>query len=195
MLGHGFVDNVVVTADGIYDIYYVKNGRMENHTGKIRSVVQDRCKPDKSYILFDCSNDLSGRKERVYFYQVQNLKDVTPNDAYRIALEHGFQGTVEEWLESLKGAPGDSAYDLAVKAGFKGTEEEWLESLKGETGKSAYELAVEQGFEGTLDDWLVHQGAVEVVDKKVDTVNTEVQTIKTNHLTWILGMDREEVTK
>lgn len=26
--------------------------------------------------------------------------------AYEIALEHGFEGTVEEWLESLKGAPG-----------------------------------------------------------------------------------------
>ena len=29
---------------------------------------------------------------------------------------------------------GPSAYDVAVKNGFQGTEEEWLQSLKGETG-------------------------------------------------------------
>ena len=31
------------------------------------------------------------------------------------------------------GADGLSAYEIAVKNGFEGTEEEWLESLKGET--------------------------------------------------------------
>ena len=33
-----------------------------------------------------------------------------------------------------KGDPGDSAYEVAVAEGFQGTEEEWLESLKGEQG-------------------------------------------------------------
>ena len=28
-------------------------------------------------------------------------------DAYKIAVENGFEGTVEEWLASLKGAKGD----------------------------------------------------------------------------------------
>ncbi len=32
-------------------------------------------------------------------------------------------------------ACGESAYDIAVKNGFQGTEQEWLESLKGEDGK------------------------------------------------------------
>lgn len=32
------------------------------------------------------------------------------------------------------GATGLSAYEIAVKNGFDGTEEEWLESLKGEKG-------------------------------------------------------------
>lgn len=31
---------------------------------------------------------------------------------------------------------GKSAYEIAVKNGFEGTEEEWLESLKGEPGKT-----------------------------------------------------------
>lgn len=32
------------------------------------------------------------------------------------------------------GEPGKSAYEIAVEHGFVGTEEEWLESLKGEKG-------------------------------------------------------------
>jgi hypothetical protein len=32
-----------------------------------------------------------------------------------------------------KGEPGESAYEIAVRNGFEGTEEEWLESLKGYT--------------------------------------------------------------
>ena len=77
---------------------------------------------------------------------------VAGKSAYELAVENGFKGTLEEWLESLK-IEGKSAYELAVENGFEGTLEEWLESLKVE-GKSAYELAVESGFEGTLEEWL-----------------------------------------
>lgn len=45
-----------------------------------------------------------------------------------------------------------SAYSIAVNNGFLGTEEEWLESLKGKDGKdgkSAYDIAKEAGYEGT----------------------------------------------
>ena len=67
--------------------------------------------------------------------------------AYEIAVENGFEGTEQEWLESLKGEKGDagpqgpkgedgkSAYEIAVENGFEGTEQEWLESLKGQDGK------------------------------------------------------------
>ena len=37
---------------------------------------------------------------------------------------------------STKGETGDSAYQVAVNNGFVGTEEEWLESLKGEKGET-----------------------------------------------------------
>ena len=100
--------------------------------------------------------------------------------AYEIAVDNGFVGTEEEWLESLKGkdgtvgtvgpqgADGKSAYQCAVNLGFQGTEEEWLASLKGKdgatgpagkdgvdgtNGKSAYEYAVEGGFVGTEEDF------------------------------------------
>lgn len=55
------------------------------------------------------------------------------------------------------GPEGKSAYEVAVEAGFVGTEEEWLESLHGDdgnNGKSAYEIAVEEGFVGTEEEWL-----------------------------------------
>ncbi|WP_036256500.1 lipoprotein, partial [Mesoplasma syrphidae] len=44
---------------------------------------------------------------------------------------------------------GESAYQIAVRNGFEGTEEEWLESLIGKEGKSAYDVAKENGFKGT----------------------------------------------
>ena len=54
-------------------------------------------------------------------------------DAYKLAVQQGFEGTLNEWLASLKGAPGDpgkSAYQYAVDAGFKGTEEEFTQKLE-----------------------------------------------------------------
>lgn len=60
--------------------------------------------------------------------------------AYELALEEGYQGTLNEWLKSLIGRQGDkgdrglSAYEVALAAGFKGTMEEWLASLKGNQG-------------------------------------------------------------
>ena len=74
--------------------------------------------------------------------------------AYELAVEKGYQGTLDEWLASLNGSAGNdgkSAYELAVEKGYQGTIDEWLASLKGNTGndgKSAYELAVENGYLG-----------------------------------------------
>ena len=55
--------------------------------------------------------------------------------AYQIAVQHGFVGTEEEWLQSLKGANGKDAeqikindlYEAAQKAGYKGS---FLDFLK-----------------------------------------------------------------
>lgn len=82
--------------------------------------------------------------------------------AYEIAVEHGFVGTEEEWLESLKGNDGKSLqildiYNEAVAAGYKGTLLDFVEQyFDGATieAKSAYQLAVDEGYEGSLEDWL-----------------------------------------
>lgn len=51
---------------------------------------------------------------------------ITGKSAYQVAVQNGFEGTEEEWLESLKGK---SAYEIAVEAGFEGTEEDWINSI------------------------------------------------------------------
>lgn len=77
--------------------------------------------------------------------------------AYEVAVQEGFVGTVEEWLESLIGPEGDSAYEVAVANGFVGTEAQWLASLEGDPGpqgSSAYQVALAEGFVGTVEEWL-----------------------------------------
>ena len=88
---------------------------------------------------------MSVKANNVVRGKANTLKELHGYSAYEIAVIHGFEGTEEEWLESLKGEdgqqgiqgiPGDdgkdglSAYEVAVKYGFEGTEKEWLESLK-----------------------------------------------------------------
>lgn len=153
-LGHCMMENLVITEDGVYEIYYIKDGKYINRTGKILNIVQNTSMPDNSYVLFDWSEDNSNKRERIHFYKIQTIKDITPNDAYKIALEHGFVGSVTDWLESLRGDIGKSNYEIAVECGFEGTEEEWLESIRGERGYSAYEIAKNNGFTGTEEEWL-----------------------------------------
>lgn len=153
-LGHGMMENLIISDDGLYEIYFIKEGKGINHTGRIINVVQNRTMPNNSYLLFDWSEDNSNRKERIYFCQIQYIKDITPNDAYRIALKHGFVGSVEDWLESLRGDPGKDNYEIAVECGYEGTREQWVEETRGARGFSAYEIAVKAGFEGTEEEWL-----------------------------------------
>lgn len=77
-----------------------------------------------------------------------NLKGRDGKSIYDIAVETGFRGTKEEWINSIRNS---SAYELAVEQGYKGTVEEWLKSLK---GKDSYDHAVENGFTGSVQDWL-----------------------------------------
>src|SRR5690625_3600761 len=76
--------------------------------------------------------------------------------AYEIAVEHGFEGTEEEWLESLKGEQGPQGEQ--GPEGPQGEQgppgEQGPQGDPGEDGKSAYEIAVDQGFEGTEAEWL-----------------------------------------
>ena len=57
---------------------------------------------------------------------INTTQRIVGKSAYEIAVEHGFVGSEEEWLESLKGK---SAYEVAVDLGYEGTADEWVESI------------------------------------------------------------------
>ncbi len=58
-------------------------------------------------------------------------------------------------LDGKDGANGKSAYELAVENGFTGSMEEWLESLKSDiTIDDVYESAVKNGYTGTFLEFL-----------------------------------------
>lgn len=178
MVTPDIMENVVISPDGLYNIHYVKNGKMETHNGRIVNVCQNRAKPNTSYILFDRACDHSAKRERIFFYQIHMIRDITPNDAYAIAIKHGFKGSVDEWMESLRGPRGYSVYDLAVQEGFEGTVADFLESLK---GKDAYQIAVEDGkFEGTKEDWFAQNGDTTVIKQNVENI--------IQRLAWTEGM-------
>lgn len=76
--------------------------------------------------------------------------------AYQIAVNKGFVGTVEEWLESLKGEKGGQGLQgirgIDGEQGIQG--ERGLTGDKGDDGLSAYEIAVLNGFAGSALEWL-----------------------------------------
>lgn len=89
---------------------------------------------------------------------IEFLKGKDGLNNYQIAVKHGYQGTEEEYLDSLHGAPGKDLYQAAVERGYKGSFDDFLEQQKGAPGapgKSNYELAKEeQNFTGTLTEYL-----------------------------------------
>ena len=46
--------------------------------------------------------------------------------AYELAVEQGYNGSLEDWLKSLDGK---SAYEIAVENGYTGTEDEWNKAV------------------------------------------------------------------
>jgi len=93
-------------------------------------------------------------------------------DAYEIAVENGFRGTRQEWLNSLEGEDGQGFEEWAIKnygsidnfmssISFEGwakknfgSIDNFVKSITGSAGLSAYELAVQSGYRGSLYDWL-----------------------------------------
>lgn len=79
--------------------------------------------------------------------------------AYEIAVEHGFVGDEQAWLDSLKGAqgtPGTNGTNGTNGAhGAQGAPgKDGADGKDGVPGKSAYEIAVEYGYEGSEQEWI-----------------------------------------
>ena len=86
--------------------------------------------------------------------------------AYMLAVDkQGFEGTVQEWLDSLVGPQGPQGEIGPVgpqgeigpqgEQGPQGeTGEQGPKGERGPQGNSAYDIAVEYGFEGTVKEWI-----------------------------------------
>ena len=57
--------------------------------------------------------------------------------AYELAVQYGYEGTVQEWLESLNGK---SAYEIAVENGYPGTQDEWGAAINAAATQSAVSI-------------------------------------------------------
>lgn len=68
--------------------------------------------------------------------------------AYEVAVQNGFIGTEQEWLDSLVGPQGPQGQP------FDELTPEQKAEITGPEGKSAYEVAVDEGYEGTEEDFV-----------------------------------------
>lgn len=110
-------------------------------------------------------------------------------DAYQLAVNNGFTGTVQDWLKSLQGKPGRdgvdgkggqdgkpgrSAYQIAVDHGFNGSETEWLESLHGKDGATG-----PRGLQGPKSDTGPQGPAAEIPDTSNFATNSDLSDVRT----------------
>ena len=116
-----------------------------------------------------------GSCENLELYCCEGADGEDGLSAYEIAVNNGFVGTEQEWLDSLVGADGSdglSAYQIWLNEGNTGTEQDFLDSLIGPAGSdgapgadgqdgtdgadglSAYEIWLNEGNTGTEQDFL-----------------------------------------
>jgi hypothetical protein len=123
--------------------------------------------------------------------------------AYEAAVAGGFQGTNEQWLNSLNGPAGDSAYVIALQNGFQGTQAEWLASMKGTdgidgtdgtNGLTAYEVAVINGYTGTAQEWIASLHTVDIPEGTAADVGKYLEKVGPlkNDLAWVTPDDAAE---
>lgn len=171
-----FNDHILVKTKTAYDIA-VDNG----FTGTEKEWV-DSIKGEKG------ERGLPGEPGKPFTYQdltEEQLKELkgTPGEpgkdgksSYELAVEEGFQGELDEYLDSLHGEKGEplkfsdlteeQIQSLKGQDGtmtFEDLTEEQKASLKGDKGdigekgdpgESAYDLAVNEGFEGSITEFL-----------------------------------------
>ena len=129
----------------------------------------DKGDPGKGiYELAQEEEGFTGTKQEY----LKSLHGAPGKDLYQAAVERGYKGSFDDFLEKQKGAPGapgKTNYERAKEIdGFQGTEEEYLASLHGAPGKDLYQAAVERGYKGSFDDFLEKQKGVPGVPGKTN---------------------------
>lgn len=119
--------DVIMNSD---EVYIMKEGDTEEDIPEGVTVV---VYPDDHPEIIDWSG----------YYNKEEINEIIKRadfkkgkSAYEVAVEFGFEGTEEEWLQSLKGK---SAFEIACELGFEGTSEEWLDSLKPKKGTDYFD--------------------------------------------------------
>lgn len=91
------------------------------------------------------------------------------HSAYELAVQQGFNGNVDAWLESLKGPKGDDGAPGATGAnGVNGAD--------GKDGLSAYAIAVKNGYNGTEEEWVNNWLRGTIVSADTDSNGNMIMT-------------------
>lgn len=130
----------------------------------------DKGDPGKSsYELAQEEEGFTGTKQEY----LKSLHGAPGKDLYQAAVERGYKGSFDDFLETQKGAPGapgKSNYERAKELeGFQGTELEYLASLHGAPGEGIYKMAVRKGFVGSEEAYLKSQKGKDAYDDYLET--------------------------
>ena len=130
----------------------------------------DKGDPGKGiYELAQEEEGFTGTKQEY----LNSLHGAPGKDLYQAAVERGYKGSFDDFLEKQKGAPGSpgkSNYERAKELeGFQGTEVEYLASLHGAPGEGIYKMAVRNGFVGSEVDYIKSQKGKDAYDDYLET--------------------------
>lgn len=126
---------------------------------------------DDQAVTEDASIDISAAFQLVSKTYIQSSSPILDGSNIILSVASVLNNIETSTLE------GASAYEIAVKHGYEGTEEEWLESLRGDIGpigKSAYQSAVDNGFEGTEAEWVY---LMTKASRDMTVVETELEDV------------------
>jgi hypothetical protein len=116
---------------------------------------------------------------KIYFNQIVCIKNSQINDAYYIAVMHGFRGTLADWFKKMRGSRGYSAYEIAVQNGFVGGEKAWLDSIISNTKLEELEAKVDSINENS-------QNEIASIISDLDEIKN---SLKSKMVTYEEGMD------
>lgn len=209
----------ILVDDGAGNLVFKPSTEVEEVTeGEVRTlfdIVEKIAHDPKNTPPEPKPKDTPGVTGAVYWDDVQDKPDVFPaamhnhddryikiSDAaiqspYDIAVKHGYEGTEEEWLDSIKGVTpsirignvteGETAnvVNVGTKTNlvldFTMPAPKIVKGAQGDRGKSAYEVAVDNGFKGTEAEWVYsmvgHDGKSPTI--RIGSVTTgEIPSVK-----------------
>lgn len=139
-------------ADGFIKWHYKDEATWTNLV-ELSSIAGSSSDAREVIISADANNIIwkyDGETQWKNLVSLEILKGSTGKSVYDVAVEAGYTGTVDEWLQSLKGSTGASGKNIELQVNsthiqWRYENEEWadliaLSSLKGSNGESAYEI-------------------------------------------------------